>query len=94
MFLTFCNLAVFFQFHTYLGTLPIDSDLSGLLIALFSVTVLIMRPIISPLLRPDNAKRWMGISCFFVVVSLLLYHVALGFWSMAIVRLFHGAAYV
>jgi predicted MFS family arabinose efflux permease len=94
MFLTFCNLAVFFQFHTYLGTLPIDPDLSGLLIAMFSVTVLIMRPIISPLLRPDNAKRWMGISCFFVVVSLLLYHVALGFWSMAIVRLFHGAAYV
>jgi MFS family permease len=94
MFLTFCNLAVFFQFHTYLGTLPIDPDLSGLLIAMFSVTVLIMRPIISPLLRPDNAKRWIGISCFFVVVSLLLYHVALGFWSMAIVRLFHGAAYV
>jgi predicted MFS family arabinose efflux permease len=94
MFLTFCNLAVFFQFHTYLGTLPIDPEMSGLLIGLFSVTVLIMRPIISPLLRPDNAKRWMGISCFFVVVSLLLYHVALGFWSMAIVRLVHGAAYV
>jgi predicted MFS family arabinose efflux permease len=94
MFLTFCNLAVFFQFHTYLGTLPIDRDASGLLIALFSVTVLIMRPVISPLLRPDNARRWMAISCFFVVVSLLLYHVALGFWSMAVVRLFHGAAYV
>jgi predicted MFS family arabinose efflux permease len=94
MFLTFCNLAVFFQFHSYLGTLPIDPDLSGLLIGMFSVTVLIMRPIISPLLRPDNARRWMGISCFFVVVSLLLYHVALGFWSMALVRLFHGAAYV
>jgi predicted MFS family arabinose efflux permease len=94
MFLTFCNLAIFFQFHHYLETLSINPELSGLLIALFSATVLIIRPIISPLLRPDNAKRWICISCFFVIISLLLYHFALGFWSMAFVRLFHGAAYV
>lgn len=94
MFLTFCNLALFFQFHHYLETLPIDPGESGLLIALFSVSVLIIRPLISPLLRPDNSKRWMAISCVFLVISLLLYHVALDFWSMALVRLLHGAAYV
>jgi predicted MFS family arabinose efflux permease len=94
VFLTYCNIAVFFEFHHYLGTLPIDDKWFGLLIALFSVTVLVIRPIISPLLHPDNAKRWIGISCFCVIVSLLLYNVAHGFWTMAIVRLIHGAAYV
>jgi predicted MFS family arabinose efflux permease len=94
VFLTYCNIAVFFEFHHYLGTLPIDEKWFGLLIALFSVTVLVIRPIISPLLHPDNAKRWIGISCLWVLVSLLLYNVAHGFWTMAVVRLIHGAAYV
>ncbi len=94
VFLTYCNIAVFFEFHHYLGTLPIDEKWFGLLIALFSVTVLVIRPIISPLLHPDNAKRWIGISCFWVLVSLLLYNVAHDFWTMAVVRLIHGAAYV
>ena len=94
VFLTYCNIAVFFEFHHYLGTLPIDEKWFGLLIALFSVTVLVIRPIISPLLHPDNAKRWIGISCFWVIVSLLLYNVAHDFWTMAVVRLIHGAAYV
>jgi predicted MFS family arabinose efflux permease len=94
VFLTYCNIAVFFEFHHYLGTLPIDEKWFGLLIALFSVTVLVIRPIISPLLHPDNAKRWIGISCFWVIVSLLLYNVAHDFWTMVIVRLIHGAAYV
>ncbi len=94
MFLTYCNIAVFFQFYQYLGTLPIPHKSFGLLIALFSVTVLVIRPIISPLLHPANAGRWITISCFCVVASLALYNVALDFWSMALVRLLHGAAYV
>lgn len=94
VFLTYCNIAVFFEFHHYLGTLPIDEKWFGLLIALFSVTVLLIRPIISPLLHPDNAKRWIGISCLWVIVSLLLYNAAHDFWTMAVVRLIHGAAYV
>jgi len=94
MFLTYCNIAVFFQFYNYLGTLPIAQQSFGLLIALFSVTVLIIRPIISPLLHPGNARRWIAISCAFVIASLLLYNVAHDFKTMAAVRLIHGAAYV
>ncbi len=94
VFLTYCNVAVFFEFHHYLGTLPINEEWFGLLIALFSVTVLAIRPIISPFLHPDNAKRWIAISCVWVIVSLLLYNVAHDFLSMTIVRLLHGAAYV
>lgn len=94
IFLTYCNIAVFFQFYNYLGTLPIAQQSFGLLIALFSVTVLIIRPIISPLLHPGNARRWIAISCALVIASLLLYNVANDFWTMAAVRLIHGAAYV
>jgi predicted MFS family arabinose efflux permease len=94
MFLAFCNIAVFFQFHQYLQTLPIPADYFGTLIGLFSVSVLVIRPIISPLLHPYNAKRWILISCVGVIVSLFLYNAAHDFPSMAFVRLAHGAAYV
>ncbi len=63
IFLAFCNIAVFFQFHQYLGTLPIPAEYFGTLIGLFSVSVLVIRPIISPLIHRDNAKRWILISC-------------------------------
>ncbi|MBI5252547.1 MAG: MFS transporter [Desulfomonile tiedjei] len=93
MFLTYCNIAVFFQFHEYLGTLPIARDSFGLLIALFALTAVLIRPVISPFLTPWNARKWIAISSFLVVVSLGLYDVADGFWSMAAVRLFHGAVH-
>src|SRR5208337_1116018 len=94
IFLAFCNIAVFFQFHQYLSTLSIPADYFGTLIGLFSVSVLVIRPIISPLIHEDNSKRWIAISCGGVIVSLFLYNAASDFWSMALVRLVHGAAYV
>lgn len=94
IFLAFCNIAVFFQFHQYLGTLHIPDEYFGTLIGLFSVSVLVIRPIISPLIHGDNAKRWILISCAGVIISLFLYNAANDFWSMALVRLAHGAAYV
>jgi predicted MFS family arabinose efflux permease len=94
VFLAYCNLAVFFQFHEYLGSLPIAHEKFGLLIGLFSLSVLVIRPIISPFLHPANARKWIAISCCLVFASLMLYNWALGFASMAVVRLVHGAAYV
>lgn len=94
IFLTFCNIALFFHFHSYLGTLPIDPTWFGFLIAVFSFAGLVLRPIISPFLRPDNAGKWVAVGCLLIIVSLLLYHVATDFWSMSLVRVFHGVAYV
>jgi predicted MFS family arabinose efflux permease len=94
MFLTYCNVAVFFQFYQYLQTLPIPSESFGLLIALFSLTVLVFRPIISPFLTPDNAGRWIRIGCLSIIGTLVLYNWAESLWSMAAVRLLHGGAYV
>jgi MFS family permease len=94
IFLSFCNIALFFQFHDYLTTLPIDPRWYGLLIALFSVTVLIIRPIISPLVVPGNSRLWMTISCAATIPILLLYSAAHGVVSIAFIRVLHGAAYV
>ncbi len=94
VFLAFCNISVFFRFHVYLGTLPIPAESFGFLIAAFSLSVLVIRPIISPFLHPDNAKRWIAISAFLVIVALTSYNWAQDFLSMAVIRTFHGASYV
>ena len=93
-FFTYCNLAIFFEFHDYLSTLPIPSMWIGFLIAAFSLTALTVRPIISPLITVQNSRKWMFTSCCFLIASLTLYNFATGFWSMTITRVIHGAAYV
>ncbi len=93
-FFTYCNLAIFFEFHDYLSTLPIPSMWIGFLIAAFSLTALIVRPLVSPLITVHNSRKWMFTSCCFLIASLTLYNFATGFWSMTITRVIHGAAYV
>jgi predicted MFS family arabinose efflux permease len=93
-FLSFCNLSVFFYFHQYLHTLPIDSRWFGLLIALFSLLSLILRPIISPFMHTGNARKWLGISCMVVIALLLTYGFARNFYTMALVRILHGVGFV
>lgn len=93
-FLTFCNMAVFFQFYLYLHNLTIDPEWYGFLIALFSITGLILRPLVSPFLHLNNARIWMFISTAGVIISLLGYNFAGDFWSMFLVRAVHGITYV
>jgi predicted MFS family arabinose efflux permease len=93
-FLTYCNIAIFFEFHDYLATLNIPPKQIGFLIALFSISALIIRPIISPMVTDQNSKKWMFTGCCFLIGSLTLYNFSTGFWSMAITRALHGATYV
>ena len=95
IFLNFCNVAVFFQFHHYLlNELRLSPQEIGLLIGLFAFTGLFIRPFISPLLHPGNAKKWIFLGSIGIIVSLLFYQPARGFWSMALVRIIHGGVYV
>ena len=95
IFLVFCNVAVFFQFQNYLQEeLHLPAASLGFLIGIFAFTALIVRPIISPFLHSDNARKWLFISTIGVIASLLLYYPARGFWSMAVVRVLHGGIYV
>jgi predicted MFS family arabinose efflux permease len=93
-FLTYCNIAIFFQFHDYLATLNIPPNQIGFLIAAFSISALIIRPIISPMVTDENSRQWMFTGCCLLVGSLALYNFSTGFWSMAITRALHGATYV
>jgi predicted MFS family arabinose efflux permease len=46
------------------------------------------------LFHPSNAKRWIVLGSIGIIISLLLYQPARGFWSMALVRVVHGGVYV
>src|SRR4030042_4582948 len=83
IFLNFCNVAVFFQFHHYLlNELHRSPQEIGLLIGLFAFTGLFIRPFISPLLHPGNAKKWIFLGSMGIIFSLLFYQPARGVWSM------------
>ncbi|MDD1749822.1 MAG: hypothetical protein LUO89_08095, partial [Methanothrix sp.] len=94
LFISYCNVAVFFQFHDYLGTLPIEKEWFGFLIAIFSLVVLMVRPLISPFLNRENARLWIAVSCMAMIPTLFCYAVAHHVWSMTLVRIIHGIAYV
>jgi len=93
-FLVYANFAVFFNFYLYLDTLPINPIFFGLLISVFSIMALVLRPIISPFFTTGNARRWLFISTVVVIISLLAYNISHDFWSMLIVRIIHGTAHV
>ncbi len=95
IFLVFCNVAVFFQFQNYLlGELRMPPQSLGFLIGIFAFTALVVRPIISPFLHSHNARKWLFLSTAGVILSLLLYYPARGFWSLTVVRVLHGGIYV
>jgi predicted MFS family arabinose efflux permease len=94
MFLTYCNIAVFFEFQNYLDTLNIPDGSIGFIIGIFSLSVLILRPIISPFMSADNARKWIFLSCTAVIISLISYNFAFTIISISIVRFIHGVAYV
>ena len=92
--LAFANLAVFFQFYGYLQSMGVDPRWFGLIIGAFSATTLIVRPVISPLLRPDNSRRWVLIAAAAVIVSLFSYNFAHTVTALLVVRILHGGAHV
>jgi predicted MFS family arabinose efflux permease len=95
IFLVFCNVAVFFQFQNYLQEgLHFPAHSLGFLIGIFAFTALIVRPLISPFIHSDNARKWLFLSTLGVILALFLYYPARGFWSMTLVRVFHGGIYV
>jgi MFS family permease len=94
LFLVFCNMAVFFEFYGYLKTLNIPQASLGLVLGVFSLTALIIRPFLSLALNPANAKRWFVVGTAGAVAALLLYGNATTVGSLILVRVLHGAFYV
>ena len=93
-FLTFCNMAIFYSFASYLRTLPIDPAWHGALVGVFALVPLLLRPLVSPFFTPANAVRAMAWLAPAVAASLLGYNLAHGLVSMFLVRVLHGLLYV
>lgn len=90
----FCNLAVFYSFYDYLGTLDISKHWRGVLIGLLPVSALILRPFISSRLEIKNAVMAMALGLGTAVACLFLYsrvQTLAGFFPL---RIIHGTAYV
>ena len=94
MFLVFCNMAVFFELFRHLRAMSLSAEVAGLVIAVFSLAVLIVRPLISPWLHPGNARLWIAVGTVGDILALLLYPWAQGALALGLLRVFHGLVYV
>ncbi|BBO91339.1 MFS transporter [Desulfosarcina ovata] len=92
-FLAYANISVFFGFVDHLRTLPIAAADYGLLVGALAAAALVARPVISPLCHAANARRMLLFGTLMAAASLAAYSLATGFWSMLVVRLFHGTAF-
>lgn len=94
MLLIFCNTSVFFSYHGYLIDHGFGNSQAGLLISLFALAALIIRPLILPYLQPGNSRRWIVGGVVGTVLCLLAYTVAESLAAITTLRLLHGLFYV
>ncbi len=94
VFLNYCNIALFFYFTEYLSSISIPAEWWGLLISVFSLVILVMRPLVSPFSNAHNSRKWLFWSTLGVMAILCLYGFARGVVSMTFIRVLHGLAYV
>ncbi len=93
-FLVYANMSVFFKYYGYLQSLPINPGRFGLLMGIFSAVSLALRPVFSPLFNESNSRPLLYLSGIMVMLSLVAYSIAGGFWSMLVVRCLHGVSFV
>ena len=92
-FLAYANISVFFGFYDQLQILPIDPADYGVLIGSLAAVALVVRPIISPFIHTGNARSLLFLGTSLAVASLAAYSLAGDFWSLLLVRLFHGISF-
>lgn len=93
-FFAFCNLAVFYGFHAYLGQIGIAPEWRGFLLGLEPFTAFVLRLVLIPLIGVGNATRVLLAGLLLLVLVLVSYRWALTVPSLALLRILHGAAFV
>lgn len=99
--LFFTNMAVFFVFYGLITTLPLyaigelgrSDDESGLLVTVFLLSAIIMRPFSGKLLDMFGKKRLLVISLFFYLACTVLYLVFKPFTLLLVLRFFQGISF-
>lgn len=95
LFFAYFNITVFFQFPYYLEhSLKISPEWAGIIVGIFSLTGLILRPFLSAIITPVNAKKYIFFSLILIFIALILYLFAKNIETLFLVRIFHGIIYV
>ncbi|MBP7737701.1 MAG: MFS transporter [Spirochaetes bacterium] len=90
----FFNMAVFYGFYNYLGTIGIPRDLRGVILGIEPMTAFILRPFVMTRLHARNSHRVMLLGLGLLAACLCSYSWALSIPTLALLRLIHGAAFV
>ncbi|ACL05701.1 major facilitator superfamily MFS_1 [Desulfatibacillum aliphaticivorans] len=93
-FMIMCNLAVFFNFFSYLEQGGVSAKTAGLLLGVFPLVALAARPMLSSRVHPGNAAPWCIAGAVGMAASLSAYAFVQDVWLLAVLRGFHGLAFV
>lgn len=93
-FFAFCNMAVFYGFYSYLGSIGIPQEWRGFLVGLEPMTAFALRLMLVPLIHAGNALGVMLAALAMMMVALNAYAWATTIAALAVLRVFHGAAFV
>lgn len=93
-FFAFCNMAVFYGFYSYLGQIGIPLEWRGFLVGLEPMTAFALRLVLVPLVHAGNAVVVMLGALVMLVMALNAYTWAMTIETLAVLRIWHGAAFV
>jgi MFS family permease len=90
----FCNIAVFYSFFHYLGSIGIPPAWRGVLVGLEPMTAFVLRLFVIPLIGIKDTLRLILVSLAMVMAASLAYPFADTVYNLVVLRIFHGAAFV
>ncbi len=90
----FCNIAVFYSFFYYLGSIGIPPAWRGVLVGLEPMTAFALRLFVIPLIGAKDTFRLILVSLVMVMAASWAYPFGVTVPALVILRIFHGAAFV
>jgi MFS family permease len=94
IFFSFCNMAVFYSFFSYLERIGIPAEWRGFLVGLEPMSAFVLRLAAVPMLHAGNAAASMLIALTMIVAALCSYGWVVTIPGLVALRIFHGAAFV
>lgn len=89
-FLALCNVALFFNFHSYLLSIGIESTEAGFLVGLSSLSAVVLYTTASTKITLENARKLIVLGITLLTTCGVLYQFAHDFWSIALLRMCNG----
>jgi MFS family permease len=94
IFFSFCNIAVFYSFFSYLAKINIPVEWRGFLVGLEPMSAFMLRLAAVPMLHAGNAASATLIALTMIVAALCSYGWVVTVPGLIALRIFHGAAFV